>query len=173
MYHSKYPWLLETYTLQYDRTVSINHPPSTTTFNPANCWSSLHTCNQSHHPEPVPTSAPSSVPGIPSDLAHLSQIISSVVSIAHTPSKPPTTPTHHCTPPSASSVHSPTCNTPSKLSQFFEYAETNLSVKNVHLHEESLQMLGFGPDILYLVEDGVLKDVEFTPGDVIHLKQNS
>lgn len=34
-------------------------------------------------------------------------------------------------------------------------------------------MLGFGPDILHLVEDGVLKDVGFTPGDVIRLKQNS
>ena len=34
-------------------------------------------------------------------------------------------------------------------------------------------MLGFGPDILHLVDDGVLKNVGFTPGDVIHLKQNS
>ena len=34
-------------------------------------------------------------------------------------------------------------------------------------------MLGFGPDILHLVDDGVLKDVGFTPGDVIRLKQNS
>jgi hypothetical protein len=34
-------------------------------------------------------------------------------------------------------------------------------------------MLGLGPDILHLVEDGVLKDVGFTPGDVIRLKQNS
>jgi hypothetical protein len=33
-------------------------------------------------------------------------------------------------------------------------------------------MLGFGPDILHLVEDGVLKDVGFTPGNVIRLKQN-
>jgi hypothetical protein len=51
--------------------------------------------------------------------------------------------------------------------------ETNLSVENVCLHEESLRMLGFGPNILHLVEDGVLKDVGFTPGDVIRLKQNS
>jgi hypothetical protein len=34
-------------------------------------------------------------------------------------------------------------------------------------------MLGFGPDILHLVNDAVLKDVGFTPGDIIHLKQNS
>jgi len=33
-------------------------------------------------------------------------------------------------------------------------------------------MLGFGPDILHLVDNAMLKDVGFTPGDVIHLKQN-
>ena len=33
-------------------------------------------------------------------------------------------------------------------------------------------MLGFSPDILHLVDDGVLKNVGFTPGDVIRLKQN-
>jgi hypothetical protein len=34
-------------------------------------------------------------------------------------------------------------------------------------------MLGFGPNILHLVDNAVLKNVGFTPGDVIHLKQNS
>lgn len=33
-------------------------------------------------------------------------------------------------------------------------------------------MLRFGPDILHLVDDGVLKDIEFTFRDVICLKQN-
>ena len=33
-------------------------------------------------------------------------------------------------------------------------------------------MLGFGPDILHLVEDNVLKDIRFIPGDVIHPKQS-
>jgi hypothetical protein len=51
--------------------------------------------------------------------------------------------------------------------------ETYLSVENMYLYEESLRMLGFGPDILHLIEDRVLKDVGFTPEDVIHLKQNS
>jgi hypothetical protein len=31
-------------------------------------------------------------------------------------------------------------------------------------------MLGFGPNILHLVDDAVLKDVGFTPGDVIHFE---
>jgi hypothetical protein len=34
-------------------------------------------------------------------------------------------------------------------------------------------MQGFGPDILYLVNNGILKNVGFIPGDIIHLKQNS
>jgi hypothetical protein len=57
--------------------------------------------------------------------------------------------------------------------QFLEFAETTLNVENAHIHEESLQMLGFGPDILHLVDNAVLKDVGFTPGDIIRLKQNS
>jgi hypothetical protein len=74
---------------------------------------------------------------------------------------------------SGSITPSPTRNTPTKLTRFLEYAETHLSVENAHLHEEGLRILGFGPDILHLVDDGVLKDVGFTPGDVIRLKQNS
>ena len=70
-------------------------------------------------------------------------------------------------------AHSPTRNTLSKLSRFLEYAKTTLSVENACLHEESLRMLGFGPNILHLIDNGVLKDVGFTPGDVIRLKQNS
>ena len=150
---------------QYDGTVSVGHPLSTATFDPVNRRLSLHT----PHSKP---SASSDIPAVSGDLAHLSQIISSVVSMAHSaPSKPPTTPAQCST--SASPSLSPTRNTPSKLSRFLEYAETTLNVENACAHEESLRMLGFGPDILHLVDDGVLKDVGFTPGDVIRLKQSS
>jgi hypothetical protein len=83
----------------------------------------------------------------------------------------PTTPTQPCASISASTLLPPR-NTPSKLSQFLEFAETTLNVKNACVHEESLRMLGFGPDILYLVDNTVLMDVGFTPEDVICLKQN-
>ena len=157
--------------LQYSGTVSVDYPPSTPTFDPENRRSSLHT--RHHRPQSALGSTSSNIAGVSGDLAHLSQIISNVVSMARTPLKPPTTPTRRRTSSAASSVHSPTWNTPSKLSRFLKYAETNLGVENACLHEEGLQMLGFGPDILHLVEDGVLKDVGFTPGDVICLKQNS
>ena len=50
--------------------------------------------------------------------------------------------------------------------------ETHLGIENTRLHEDSLHTLGFGPDILHLVEDNVLKDIGFIPGDVIRLKQS-
>lgn len=138
--------------------------------------SSLRTRLQVPRPESASTSAMPALShsaSVSGDLAHLSQIISSVVSMARIPSNPPTTPTRRRATSSVSIICSPTQNTPSKLSRFLEYAETNLSVKNARLHEESLRILGFGPDILHLVDDAVLKDVGFTPGDVIRLKQNS
>jgi hypothetical protein len=122
--------------LQYDGTVSVSHPPPMVTFDPVNCKSSLHT--QHHRSESVSTPASFGLSTIPSDLAHLSQIISSVASMAHIPSKPPTTPTRCRASSSASITRLPTRNTPSKLARFLEYAETNLSVENACLYEESL-----------------------------------
>ena len=154
--------------LQYDGKATVGYPPLTTTFDPANRRPSFHT----HHRHPEPASAPVMSGG---DLAQImSTVVIPLISLrTGMPSKPPTTPTRPRTSSSASSIRSPTQNTPSKLSRFLEYAETYLGVENARSREEGLQMLGFGPDILHLVEDGVLKDVGFTPGDVIHLKQNS
>ena len=79
-----------------------------------------------------------------------------MASIACVSSKPPTTPTRPRT-SSSTSIRSPTRNIPSKLTQFLKYAETNLGVENACSHEEDLRMLGFGPDILHLIDDGVLR----------------
>jgi len=125
--------------LQYDGSVSVSHPSSTATFDLVNRRSSLHTCLQIPCClESTSTSASSQGTGISGDLAHISQIISSMVSMACIPSKPPTTPTHCYASSSVSIICLPTWNTPSKLSQFLEYAEINLSVENAYLHEESL-----------------------------------
>ena len=151
--------------LQYDGATSVNCPPSTPMFDPISRKSSLRPC----HPEP---DVPSNTVSASGDLAHISQIILNMASIACVSSKPPMTPTRPRM-SSSTSIRSPTWNTPSKLTRFLKYAETNLGVENACSHEEDLRMLGFGPDILRLVNDGVLKDVGFTPGDVIRLKQNS
>ena len=70
--------------------VTIYHPPLTPTFNPVNCRSSL--CTPYHRPESAIAS--SNVPGKPGDLAHISQIISDVVSMARPQLRPPVTPSH-------------------------------------------------------------------------------
>jgi hypothetical protein len=139
------------------------------TFDPMNRKSSLHT----HHHRSNSASTPAPPQVISGDLGYISQIISSVASLAHAPSKPPSTPTRRRGSSSASSKHSPNKNTPSQLKRFLEYAEAHLGVEGACSYEQSLRMQGFGPDILHLVDDGALKDIGFTPGDVIRLKQNS
>ena len=154
--------------LQYNGSASVSQPPSTPMFDPVNRKPSLYT----YHSKSGSTFVTSNIHGVSSDLAHILQIISNVASIARIPSKPPTTPTRPRTSSSASIIYLPTRNTPSKLSRFLEYAETNLGVENTHSHEEGLRILGFGPDILHLIDNKVLKDVGFTPRDIIRLKQN-
>jgi len=92
----------------------------------------------------------------------------------------PTTPTHSRTnndntqnPIAPSTVLLPVTNTPSKLSRFLKYAKTHLGIPNAQLYERCLEEMGYGPDILHLVNDGDLKDIGIKPGDVIRLKQHS
>jgi hypothetical protein len=119
--------------LQYDGTVSVDHPLSTATFDPANCRSSLYT----HYSHPK-LSALSNNYGISSNLAHLSQIISSMMSMTHAPLKPPMTSTQPCTSISAPAILLSTQNTLSKLSQFLEYTKITLNVDNACMYEKSL-----------------------------------
>jgi hypothetical protein len=131
--------------------------------------SSLHP----HHPLLLLASSPAlySVQGVSgSDLAHIISSVVSSITMVHTPLKPPSTPPH---PMPVVTTPLPTQHTLSKLLRFLEYAELHLNVKNACLHEESLQMLGFGPNILHLVNNNALTNIGLTPGDVIHLKQNS
>lgn len=112
-------------------------------------------------------------------MGSISQILSSFASIAQTQSSHqlPTTPTRVDTPsqnPIASStILSPVTNTPSKLSRFLKYAEAHLGIPNAQLYERCLEDMGYGPDILHLVNDADLKDIGIKPGDVIRLKQHS
>ena len=155
--------------LQYDGLATVNQPPSTVTFDRVNRRSSLH----AHHPHSLLASSPApySVQGVSgNDLAHIISSVVSSIAMVHTPLKPPSTPPH---PVPVITTHLPTQHTPSKLLQFLEYAELHLNVKNACLHEESLQMLGFGPDILHLVNNNALTNIGLILGDVIRLKQNS
>ena len=168
------------YWSQYDGTTSSNSPPHSQTFDPINRRSSVVPSRRL-----ASTSAPSHVPSSldESALASISQILSSFASIAQTQSSSPSrqlpsTPSHSqvetqnpITPPPA--VLSSIINTPSKLSRFLTYAEAHLGIPNARLYERCLEEMGYGPDILHLVDDSSLKDIGIKPGDVIRLKQHS
>ena len=103
------------------------------------------------------------------------QILFSVASITHEPSpnQRPVTPLHSHTQATISAPLSPVTNTLTKLDRFLKYAETNLGITNAQFHKTKLQEMGFGPDILHLVDDKALSNLGIKPGDVIRLKQNS
>jgi hypothetical protein len=153
--------------LQYNGLATVNQPPSTATFDCVNHRSSLHP----HHPHSLLASSPApySVQGVSgSDLAHIISSVVSSIAMVHTPLKPPSTPPH---PMPVVTTPLPTQHTPSKLLRFLEYAKLHLNIKNACLHEESLQMLGFGPNILHLVDNNALTNIGLTPSDVIRLNK--
>jgi hypothetical protein len=93
--------------------------------------------------------------------------------MTHTPFGPATTPSlsHDLIMPSTALT--PILNTPTKLPRFLSYAETHLGVRDVHQYEEKLSAMGFGPDILHVVDDKVLTDIGISLGDTIRIKQHS
>src|SRR6266849_5790218 len=119
--------------------VTVSCLPATPMFDPVNWKLSLRMPHQSDSALPTQDISGGG------NLVHLSQIFSSVVLItraqASVSSKSPTTPTclgRPHTSSSASTICSPTCNTPLKLLHFLEYAESNLGIENAAAHEESL-----------------------------------
>jgi hypothetical protein len=140
-------------------------------FDPANRRSLI----MSHcHADSTSSSSPTNASG-DSALAHISQILSSVATIAQAPStaRLPTTLTQAQDMSASSMPLLSITNSPSKLPRFLNYAETHLGITNACMHEQALKQMGYGPDILHLIDDSMLKDIEFSLGDVISLKQNS
>lgn len=68
---------------------------------------------------------------------------------------------------------SPPQYSPSKLPAFLKYAEENLGIKNAMTYEASLELNGYGPDILSSVNDDAIVACGITPGDAIHLKRGA
>ncbi|KAF9034956.1 hypothetical protein BDP27DRAFT_1245529, partial [Rhodocollybia butyracea] len=66
---------------------------------------------------------------------------------------------------------SPAKNSPTKLPQFLQYAEKNLSIGDATSYRFRLEQARFGPDILALVDNKALTDIGIPEGDVIRLKQ--
>jgi hypothetical protein len=152
--------------MQYDGVATVNDPPHTASFDPANCRSSLGPRNRAQ------SSASSSSAEI-SALSAVSSLFSSVVSFMRPDHVLPSTPNIHNK--LASSVvtgNTPPAifNTPSKLERFLHAAEGNGIPGVVSFHAE-LSEKGYGPDIMHLVNVSDLVDVGMPPGDAIRLKE--
>jgi hypothetical protein len=89
-----------------------------------------------------------------------------------TPVYKPSTPTVHRS-PLAPTVISPTPYTPLLLSQFLQYSQDHLGVRNAISYENALLRHGYGPDILHKVPSKDLEDLGISAGDVIRLKEAS
>jgi hypothetical protein len=64
-------------------------------------------------------------------------------------------------------------NTPTKLPRFLHYARDTLGIKDAPLFEATMAHKGFGPDILHLVPDTDLREIGFSIGDTIRLKNSA
>lgn len=148
--------------------VSDEIPPNTATFD-ASKSQPLHPSRRALVLE-TPTPVPSSVMGTEiRDLASLLLVQAVRDMRSNTPMALAVTPARHGTPDVQVAPPTPT-HTPSKLSRFLAYAETNLGVRNAAIYEGDLRRLGVGPDIIDQISDEILLKVGFSIGDVIRLK---
>lgn len=104
-----------------------------------------------------------------SDMGHFSSIISHLLARS-TSSDPPCTPLHEAT---QATLGSPAKPTPSKLHRFLQHAKDQLGVKNAKMYEAILNIKGYGPDILHLVNDKALIEAGLPHGDAICIKAGS
>ncbi|KAF8237242.1 hypothetical protein L208DRAFT_1248422 [Tricholoma matsutake] len=155
---------------------AFKHPPQIDMFNPENHQVIL---NSSHQNQPT-TLAMAAAASAGSTLAEMTAFLATVMQLVGTGSGTlstmssgtpviPTTPTN-----SASLLlmgASPAMLTPSKLPHFLRHAELHLGVPNATMYEESLQVWGYGPDVLHLTTDVSLASLGISEGDVLQLKK--
>ncbi|KAI9457459.1 hypothetical protein BJY52DRAFT_1120377 [Lactarius psammicola] len=151
----------------YDGVTTVNNPPRTAPFDPANRRSSLAPRNHAQSFTSTLSLAAAEV----STLSAVSSIISSVMSFMHPDHALPSTPNLRNKPTSSLLANTPPTifNTPSKLGHFLRDAESN-GIPGVLSHLSSLSQKGYGPDIMHLVDISELVDVGMPPGDAIWLK---
>lgn len=133
-----------------------------------------------------PSSSSSGPLSTQSELGHLANIVTTlfdarVASGTRTPAAdvftpapgdpPRTPPRQHSQLPDQ--LTSPVRPTPTKLSRFLSYAESELGIMNAPLLEWRLKDHGYGPDVLDAVSDDSLKELNISHGDVIRLKRGA
>ncbi|KAI6010317.1 hypothetical protein EDC04DRAFT_2580985, partial [Pisolithus marmoratus] len=146
-----------------DGEAMLHTPPNIKSFNMANKATYLHpVCKMQAHSQPPPPFTPSV------DVNTLTSVllIQTLTKSGLLPSSTPATPSDK-----ELTSSSPLFPSPTQLSHFLHFAESNLSVSNAIRYEANLELQGIGPDILAKVNDKVLADAGISIGNIIHLKK--
>lgn len=148
---------------------TINIPPNTQAFDPANRGVSL-TAPGTRSIQPAIPAPP--VPAM-SELGHLSNLVTAIFGAANTPL---VTPSRTPTVPAAVARETEVAlliPSPSDIPRFLKHASTNLGIRNALEFESPLRRKGFGPDILSDIDDSALVALGISEGDVLRLKNGS
>jgi hypothetical protein len=151
---------------QHDGQTTLNQPPNTQTFDPANWRRSLHPSHQllhSHSGSTTPSSATSDVSACMQLMTRMVDAIVPASGTATLSSGRPASPVES----------SPPIPSPSDISCYLTYASEKLGVRSAQDFISPLKRKSYGPDILSEVPDSDLADLGIPPGDIIQLKKGS
>jgi hypothetical protein len=153
---------------------TLNSPPNTQAFDPANHGISLIG-------SAVSTRQVTSVTSVTnpqmSDIGHLSTLIATIFGAAGNPAL--ATPIHVASQVASLQVAHSSVNdddivySPLHISRFLKHASSKLGVRNALDFESPLCRKGYGPDILPDIADSELVALRISEGDVIRLKNGS
>ncbi|KAF9233020.1 hypothetical protein BU15DRAFT_66950 [Melanogaster broomeanus] len=162
----------------HEGTATKLQPPNIQSFDLQKTAVALIPTRRLHTPAPAasnitPTPSSSEISALTSALLlQAAQGLSRDRNSPHTPSQTITsTPATSAAP--TTQPQSPAIPTPSKLTRFLEYADTQLGVQHATTYEHALRQLGAGPDILAEMSDSDLSKAGLNPGDIICLKRGA
>jgi hypothetical protein len=149
---------------------TLNTPPNTQAFDPANRGVSL-----------VASGARSVQPAIPaalgpapiSELGHLSNLVTAIFGAVNTVNPTLVTPSRTVRAATPEMEGASLVPSPSDIPRFLKHASTDLGVRNALAFESPLRRKGYGPDILPDVDDAALVALGISEGDVLRLKNGS
>lgn len=147
---------------------TLNNPPNTQAFDPANCGVSL--TGPGRGTLPIQSTPATPAPPPMSELGHLSTLVTAIFGAAN-PTL--TTPLRMPVKQPSDDLEAPLVPSPSDIPQFLKHASTALGVHNALDFESPLHRKGFGPDILPDIANSTLMALGISEGDVLCLKNGS
>ena len=150
---------------------TLNTPPNTQAFNPANCGVSLVATG--HHAQPIQSTPATQAPPPMSKLGHLSTLVTTLFGANPAFTTPLRAPSILVPAQQSDNHGAPLVPSPSDIPRFLKHASTTLGVRNALDFESPLRHKGFGPDILPDIDSLALVALGISEGDVLHLKNGS